>query len=200
MAIAQDITRGVLGVPGMNYSLLLTRSTDFATYSAILYPAYTNELQRPLVLALIQMLWDRSDPNGYAHHITSDPLPGTPAHKVLLHLAFGDHQVANVSTEIETRTLGASIHQPAIAAGRHSDVNPYFGIPAIPSYPFDGSALIVWDSGAATPPITNTAPGTGADPHSDPRNSALGRQQKSDFLQAGGSVTDVCSGMPCTAP
>ena len=48
MAIAQDITRGVLGVPGMNYSLLLTRSTDFAAYSAILYPAYPNELERPL--------------------------------------------------------------------------------------------------------------------------------------------------------
>src|SRR4029450_9614816 len=61
MAIAQDITRGVLGVPGMNYSLLLTRSVDFTTYSAILYPAYPNELQRPRVLAVIQMLWDRSD-------------------------------------------------------------------------------------------------------------------------------------------
>ena len=33
MAIAQDITRGVLGVPGMNYSLLLTRSTDFSLYA-----------------------------------------------------------------------------------------------------------------------------------------------------------------------
>src|SRR4029079_9074600 len=52
MAIAQDITRGVLGVPGMNYSLLLTRSTDFASYSAFLYPAYPNELTRPLLLAL----------------------------------------------------------------------------------------------------------------------------------------------------
>jgi hypothetical protein len=200
MSVAQDITRGVLGVPGMNYSLLLTRSTDFATYSAILYPSYPNLLQRPLVLALAQMLWDRSDPNGYAHHMTDDPLPGTPPHKVLLHLAFGDHQVANVATEIETRTIGASIHQPAIAPGRHSDVHPYFGIPAILSYPFDGSALIVWDSGAATPPTTNTAPTTGADPHSDPRNSPEARQQKSDFLQTGGMVTDVCSGLPCTAP
>ena len=119
---------------------------------------------------------------------------------MLLHLAFGDHQVANVATEIEARTIGASIHQPAIAPLRHSDVTPYFGIPAIPSYPFNGSALIVWDSGAATPPITNTAPSVGADPHSDPRNSALARQQKSDFLQTGGFVTDVCSGLPCTAP
>jgi hypothetical protein len=200
MAIAQDITRGVLGVPGMNYSLLLTRSTDFATYSAILYPAYPVQIQRPLLLALIQMLWDRSDPNGLAHHMTTDPLPNTPPHTVLLHEAFGDHQVANVATEIEARTIGASIHQPAIAAGRSYEVTPYFGIPAIPSYPFDGSALIVWDSGAATPPITNTAPNTGNDPHSDPRNSVAGRNQKSEFLRTGGDVIDVCSGAPCVAP
>jgi len=56
MALAQDITRGVLGVPAMNYSLLLTRSTDFAAYASTLYPSYPNELQRPLLLALIQML------------------------------------------------------------------------------------------------------------------------------------------------
>jgi hypothetical protein len=200
MAIAQDITRGVLGVPGMNYSLLLTRSTDFATYSAILYPAYPVVIQRPLLLALIQMLWDRSDPNGLAHHMTTDPLPNTPQHTVLMHEAFGDHQVANVSTEIEARTIGASIHQPAIAPGRSYEVTPYVGIPAIPSYPFNGSALVVWDSGAATPPTTNTAPNTGNDPHSDPRSSPVARQQKSDFLQTGGAVTDVCSGTPCTAP
>src|SRR6185436_6303276 len=127
----------------------------------------------------------------------SNPLPGTPAHKVLLHLAFGDHQVANVGTEIQARTIGASIHTPAIAAGRHSDVNPYFDIPAIPSYPFDGSALIIWDSGAATPPTTNTPPSTGADPHSHPRNSVIGRNQKSAFLTTGGAVIDVCSGLPC---
>jgi hypothetical protein len=199
MAIAQDITRGVLGVPGMNYSLLLTRSSDWALYAAIMYPAYPNELQRPLVIALAQMLWDRSDPNGYAHHMTTDPLPNTPPHKVLIHAAFGDHQVANVATEIEARTIGAAIHQPALAAGRHSDVNPYFGIPAI-AYPFDGSALIVWDSGAATPPTTNTAPSTGADPHEDPRADPDARQQKSDFLQTGGAVVDVCAGAPCTAP
>ena len=200
MAIAQDITRGVLGVPGMNYSLLLTRSTDFSLYASILYPAYPVQVQRPLLLALIQMLWDRSDPNGLAHHMTTDPLPNTPPHTVLLHEAFGDHQVANVATEIEARTIGASIHQPAIAAGRSYEVTPYVFIPAIPSYPFNGSALIVWDSGADTPPITNTAPSTGNDPHSDPRNSVAGRNQKSEFLRTGGDVIDVCSGAPCVAP
>jgi hypothetical protein len=200
MAIAQDITRGVLGVPGMNYSLLLTRSSDFATYAAFLYPAYPVQIQRPLLLALIQMLWDRSDPNGLAHHMTTDPLPNTPQHTVLMHEAFGDHQVANVATEIEARTIGATIHQPAIAAGRSYEVVPYVDIPAIPSYPFNGSALVVWDSGAATPPITNTAPSTGNDPHSDPRSSVAARNQKSEFLRTGGDVIDVCSGAPCVAP
>ncbi len=199
MSIAQDITRGVLGVPGINYSLLLTRSSDFATYSTFLYPSYTNELQRPLVLALIQMLWDRSEPNGYAAHMTTNPLPGTPPHKVLMHVAFGDHQVTTVSAELEARTIGASIHAPAIAAGRNPDVTPYYGIPEIPSYPFDGSAIVIWDSGATTPPITNIAPSVGFDPHSDPRNSPDARNQKSAFLTTGGAVIDVCSGLPCTA-
>ena len=205
MAIAQDITRGVLGVPGMNYSLLLTRSTDFAAYSAILYPAYPNELERPLILSLLQMLWDRSDPNGYASHLTGTRaplLPGTPAHKVLLHEAFGDFQVSNYATEVEIRTLGGNIYQPALAPGRHTSVNPFSGIPAIPSFPFDGTALVVWDSGTAPPPTTNQAPSVGSDPHSKPRSNVDARTQKSEFLKPPGvgAVVDVCAGAPCLAP
>ncbi len=206
MGIAQDITRGVLGVPAMNYSTLLTRSTDFAAYAAILYPSYPNELQRPLLLALIQMLWDRSEPNGYARHITNDPLPGTPPHYVLLHEALGDHQVANLGTQVEARTIGASVHSPTVNVGRSYEVTPYYGIPAIASYPFNGSAIIPYDSGTDVPPTTNTPPvddpptATNYDPHSDPRKSTIARQQKSDFLQTGGAVTDVCSGVACVIP
>ena len=77
-------------------------------YSLVYLPAYTNEFHRPLGLALIQMLWDRSDPNGYIRHVTNDPLPNTTSHQVMLHLAFGDHQVANVATEIEAPIVRAS--------------------------------------------------------------------------------------------
>ena len=150
MGIAQDITRGVLGVPAMNYSNLLTRSSDFPTYAAILYPQYPNELTRPLLLSLIQMLWDRTDPNGYARHSTNNNLPGTPPHFVMLHEAFGDHQVSNLATQIEARTIGASVHVPTLNGGRSYEVTPYYGIPAIASYPFAGSALIPYDA-APTP-------------------------------------------------
>lgn len=200
MAVAQDITRGVLGVPGFRYSMLLRRSIDFDIYAVVFEPSYPNEIQQALGLSLIQMLWDRSEPSGYARYITNDPLPNTPAHYVLLHPAFGDHQVANVATEIEARTIGASIHQPAIAPGRHTDVDPYFDIPAIPSYPFDGSAMVVWDSGEPAPPVENLPPRDGTDPHGDPRSDPAARVQKSEFLKTGGAVVDVCAGMPCFAP
>ena len=207
-ALAPDFTRAVLGVPGMNYSTLLRRSVDFDTYAhgdvggtggtpVGLYEAYPNELERPLILSLIQLLWDRGEANGYAHHMTTDPLPGTPAHTVLMHEAFADHQVANITTEVEARTIGASIRWPALAPGRHTDVNPYFGIPHIAAFPFDGSALVVWDTGIPAPPTTNTPPRAGQDPHGAPRNSPLARTQKSEFLRTDGAVIDVCGDSPC---
>ena len=206
-ALAPDFDRAVLGVPGMNYSTLLRRSVDFDLYAhgniegadtpLGLYDSYPNELERPLLLSLIQLLWDRAEANGYAHHITSDPLPDTPAHNVLMHVAFGDHQVANVTAEVEARTIGASVRLPALAPGRHTDVNPYFGIPHLDAFPFAGSAMVLWDTGIPAPPITNTPPREGQDPHGAPRASPLARRQKSEFLRVGGSVIDVCDGAPC---
>jgi hypothetical protein len=206
-ALALDFDRAVLGVPGMNYSTLLRRSVDFDLYAhgniegadtpAGLYDSYPNELERPLLLSLIQLLWDRAEANGYAHHMTSDPLPGTPAHEVLMHVAFGDHQVANVTAEVEARTIGASVRWPALAPGRHTDVNPYFGIPRITAFPFDGSAMVLWDTGVPAPQTTNTPPREGQDPHGAPRNSPLARRQKSEFLRTNGGVIDVCDGAPC---
>lgn len=200
-AVSTEWTRAVLGVPGMNYSTLLRRSKDFAPFSFIMNLWYLDELERTIALSLIQMLWDRAEANGYANHMTDQPLPGTPAHRVLLHVGFGDHQVADVTAEIEARTIGAHIHQPAINPGRHTAVNPYWGIPAVPSSPFDGSAIVIWDTNK-TPasPLTNTPPQLGTDPHEAPRRDVRARQQKSAFLQTNGAFIDVCNGAPCVIP
>ena len=61
-AVEPDFTRSVLYVPGMNYSTLLTRSVDFEDYALILYPSYPDESERPLLLSMIQMMWDRGEP------------------------------------------------------------------------------------------------------------------------------------------
>jgi hypothetical protein len=215
-AVAPDYTRAALGVPGMNYSTLLRRSVDFVArqdpqdpasfvgYSTPMYAAYPNELERPLILSMIQMLWDRAEANGYAHHMTTDPLPDTPAHDVLLHVAFGDHQVAPVTAEVEARTIGARVlRKPMFDPGHHPDVDPFFGLDAFDAFPGTGSALVVWDSGTPAPPTANVPPrpewGYGRDPHADPRNEPRARLQKSEFLKVGGAVVDTCEGGPCYA-
>jgi hypothetical protein len=146
------------------------------------------------------MLWDRGEANGYVQHLTRDPYPGTPAHDVLIHEAFGDHQVANIATEVEARTIGAEAHRPALAPGRSSARQQLWGIDSLEGSSFDGSAIVVWDSGSPAPPTGNVAPGDGADPHGSPRASKDARQQKSEFLKRNGRVVDVCRGRPCTAP
>lgn len=198
-AVATDWTRAVLGVPGMNYSILLQRSVDFDTYALLYEPAYPDELERSLGLVLIQMLWDRAETSGYVHHLTDDPLPDTPAHEVLLHVAFGDHQVAQATAEIEARTVGAAIHTPAVTDGRLPDVTPFWGIDPITAYPHQGSAIIIWDSGAPAPPLGNVPPRDGTDPHEDPRADGEVRVQKSAFLQTDGAVVNVCDDAPCMA-
>ncbi len=202
MAVAQDFTRGVLGVVGMNYSTLLDRSTDFAQYEAVFNAAYPSEVEREITFGLIQMLWDRAEGNGYAAHITHDLLPRTPAHQVLLHAAFGDHQVANVSAEVEARTIGAATNPGFLAKGRHWGTSPGWAIPRIRSFPYAGSGFVYWDSGTSRPPNGNipavNGPGVaGHDPHEDPRATYLARVQKSAFLQPNGTIIDVCRGKPC---
>lgn len=214
-AVAPDWTRATLGVPAMNYSVLLNRSIDFDLYKLILDPAYPDPLTQQLALSLIQMLWDRSDPNGYAHRMTANPLANTPAHEVLLNVAFGDHQVTTWQADVEARTIGASIHEPVVYAGRWPGVDVGWGIPRIAGYPFTGSAIVYWDSGPPRPdpsdptevigtdppPLTNTPNRSGADPHGDPRVAPGEMQMVSDFLRpdAASHITDTCNGAPCFA-
>ncbi len=200
IAVAPDLDRGALGVNGMNYSTLLRRSVDFNTYAGILYDAYPDELERPVLLQLLQMLWDRAETDGYAEHITRDPYPNTPVHKVLMQIGLGDHQVTNYAAKVEARTVGAHAFTPWAEPGRDTDRDPLFGIPAVAGSTYAGSALIsLFDSGSPVPPKTETPPSEGEDPHELPRRSRLAQQQKSDFLRPDGVFTDVCGVSPCFA-
>jgi len=207
-AVAPDWRRAVLGVTGMDYAnLLVQRSTDFAPFGQVLYAAYPDPSSHPLILDLMQQLWDRGDPDGYAQQMTSHPLPDTPSHQVLMQIAYGDHQVSMYSAAVEARTIGASVYRPALdlSTNRRRDRNLFYGLPSIQRFPFSGSAVEVWDSGpgnVSPPPVGNLPPvttntGPHLDPHEDPRNTPAARVQKSDFLQPGGTIVNVCGGRPC---
>ena len=231
-AVATDFRRSVLYVPGMSYSTLLPRSVDFDSpdpgevdYASILYPSYPIESTRPLLLTLIQSMWDRGEPNGYANHMTDDPLPGTPPHKVLIEMAYGDHQVANVTTAVEARTIGAPLRQPAVDANRLPPGfdEPFAGLETLGDLSgpaAQGSGFYIWDIGPKRPdlgtpdpsdvlgtdppPITNTPPpgdDAGLDPHDRViRNTPDIRAQIAAFLDTNGTITEPgtsCTGHPC---
>ncbi len=197
-AVAQDFTLATLGVPAMNYGLLLDRSVDFDDFRAIMNPSYPSAGTRALTLQLVQMLWDRGEASGYAQHLTGHAYARTPRHRILLQMAFGDHQVANVATEVEARTIRARAYRPVVADGRSHEAEPFWDIGTIHSFPYRGSAVVMFDSGAEPPPDTNTPPRVGPDPHSDPRADPGAVRQIAEFF-ATGTVIDVCSGQPCKA-
>jgi hypothetical protein len=198
-AVATDLTRSVLGVPAMNFSTLLTRSSDFDTFAAVLYPNYPDGLDRNLIVSLIQILWDRSEADGYAAHMTTDPLPRTPQHRVLLEAAFGDHQVTNYAVEVEAATIGAAAHLPAPPG--HWGTPPYAWFQTLSArggsgdhaYPYAGSALMEWDSGVPAPPLSDLPDRAATDPHETPRRDPRARRQMDHFLRTG-VVIDVCTG------
>jgi hypothetical protein len=208
-AVAPDFRRAVLGVTGADFfNLMVPRGDAFSYFGGLVLHNYPDPSTHPVVLDLLQQLWDRADPIAYAQQMTSEPLPDTPPHVVLMQVAYGDFEVSMYAATLEARSIGALAYEPALAPGgaRAQDANLLFGIPPIRGYPFGGSAIVLWDSGPGRtqpPPLADLPPVPGAtniDPHEDPRYTPAAQLQVSEFLQPYGAVLDVCGGRPCTPP
>jgi hypothetical protein len=192
VAVSPDVSRGILGVTGMNYSTLLNRSVDWeGSYGEVYYATYQDPVERQLGMQLIQMLWDRGESNGYAANTTTDPLPNTPPHEVLLQIAYSDHQVTVHAAEVNAATVGAPV-MAGLPEGQHWAKRRF--LPDTP-FPHRGSALVYWDSGNAPPPNGNVPAVHSRDPHGDPRNEPAAAWQEAHFLRTGW-VVDVCDGGP----
>jgi hypothetical protein len=219
-AMSPDLKNSVLYVPGMTYSVLLPRSVDFDdptssfSYADLLYGrkvktgGYPDTSMHPLIFDLAQMLWDRGEPSGYAQHMTSDPLPNTPPHNVLIEMSIGDHQVANITAETEARTIGARFVGHPFDAGRPVNDDPLVGFQTLGALPQTGSAIIPWDigplrqqdgktMGTPWPPADNRPNTLGQDPHDYVINNTPAlRHQIATYLKTG-QIVDVCGGRPC---
>jgi len=188
MAISTDVTRGLLGEPGAPYTMLLNRSVDFSGFGTILNIVYRDPRDAQLMLALIQMLWDRTEPDGYVAYIRENMLPNTPAHEVLMHVAIGDHQVTPLGAHFIARTIGAKNLSPVNRS--------VYGIPEA-AEPIMGSAMVEYDFGLPESPLTNTPP-TGSD-KDDPHDKVRvlpSAQQMSDVFFRTGAIKQTCGG-PC---
>ena len=225
-AISPDLRRTVLRVGAMNYSTMVTRSSNWELFGAVFNTSYPDQLVRPLLLGLMQILWDRGEPNGYAHVMTENPPPDTPTHKILKLVALGDHQVSNFASDVQARSVaGFKTNLGAIDPVRWPDYEALWGIPRIQpdEYPYRGSAIIYWDTGpfrenpnspgqnigTGLPPYANVYPTDlppnmplnpqWEDPHGSPRDVGEQIDLMGTFLRPDGYIDDECLGAPCLA-
>lgn len=188
MAVATDIERGLLAVPGQSYNLLLNRSVNFDPFAAQIYSRYNwNALDMQMNLALIQGLWDRAEPTGYSKYIRSNLLPGTPAHEVMIQVSKADHQVTNLGAHIMARTIGGVVNLAPT-------IRDVWGFEVVTGK-HRGSAMLEIDFGNPDPPITNI-PHWGDDME-DPHGRATELRSIGDTLSifyATGVVENPCEG------
>ena len=187
MSISTDVTRGLLGEPGMPYNLILDRSIDFSGYRFLLKGMFPNVLDVRLVEGFLQILWDRTEPNGYAPYMVENMLPGTPAHRVLIHTAIGDHQVSPLGAHVIARTVKAKNLSPLNRS--------VWGIDATPGPVTEGSAMVEYFFNLPEVPKMNLPPHEGDDPHDTVRKLAPSMAQVDEFFRTG-VIRARCTG-PC---
>jgi hypothetical protein len=181
MALAQDVTRGALNVPGAEWSLLMFRSFDFTSLLSLLDVNLPDKLDQQILVSLFQPEFDFTDPAGFAPHID------LTTKQLLLQEGIGDAQVTNLATEVLARELGIP--------GLDLDQQVY-GVTA-QSAPLS-SAYTQYDiTPSPLPPTGDTPAGSDNGVHETIRELVPVEQQIKAFLAPNGMVTDVCNGGPC---
>src|ERR1019366_5502106 len=106
MGYDTDVTRGVLGVGAGFWSTLFERSFNWKLAQILVGGSYPDALESQVLLSLMQMQFDFSDPATVAPHVLQAPLAGVPKKQILLQIGLGDTQVPNIASEMIARTAG----------------------------------------------------------------------------------------------
>jgi len=140
-----------------------------------------------LMMGLMQMGFDYTDPINVAPGFFADPIPGTPPKQVLMHMSVGDVAVSNLGTMQQARTLGVPVLAPALFLP--------FGL-SEEEGPLD-SGLVIWDEHPdPMPHETNLLNERNNGTHDSVRNRDKVLEQISTFLQTG-EIVHTCGEVPC---
>jgi len=181
------ITRAALHNGGATWSLLFERSGHWAVYGTIVRGAYPGSLRMVLIMGLLQMGFDYTDPINVAPGFFADPIPGAPPKQLLLHMSAGDIAVSNLATMQQARTLGIPVLAPSVFV-------PY-GMTEEPG-PLD-SGLVIWDEHPDPPANdTNALNERNNGTHDSVRNRDKVLEQLALFMQTG-EIINTCGDGPC---
>lgn len=184
LAFSKEIERATLGVGGMPYATLLTRSSDFTPFFSIFQSVYDDQRDIALWMALLQSVWDLGEAGGVGRLINETPLDGVPAKAILLQDAVGDAQVTTIAAHNMARAYGAKTIEP--------ELRPAWNVEQVAG-PYAGSVLAEYDHGAPPIPTDNTPPNDDFDTHEDTRRAWAAQEQMATFF-ATGMVENFCDG------
>ena len=195
MAYEPTILRGVLGSGAANYSFLLDRSADWPKYQLILNGAYPDPLDDELLISIMQMRWDKTEPSGIAHTVLAGTATGVPPKQLLMQIALADEQVSDFAAYWEARSMDVPVVSPSPTAP--------WGLVQKPAPLTNGSGLVVYDCAGPPLPLTNTPPPKSAcamagtdELHDLPAHVGAGRRQMKTFYETG-QIVNECAGA-CT--
>jgi pimeloyl-ACP methyl ester carboxylesterase len=189
MAYDPNITRGVLAVPGGDWSLLFERSNAWHLLQGAAQGAYPDPYDYQLNLAFLGMGMEPYDPITTAAHVLKDPLPGVPAKTILIWYTMGDCLVSNIATELVARTMGITMLSP--------NVKDVWHLPTMPG-PLVSGINVYNDHPTPLPPDTNVPPATDNGTHSGINRKPSALREVEKFLLEN-TVVQTCqdgSGAP----
>lgn len=174
VAYDPHITRAALGVGAANYSMMLERSLDWPIYRTVMIGAYDHPLHVSLLLTLMQMRWDHTEPSNVIADLPGTPFPDNGEKQILMQMGYADSEVPNLATEYQARTMGLSLLGPTPYA-------PY-EIP-VSSGPLS-SGLVIYDAAFGPIPESNIPPEENRG-HYISRESPAARRQIQHFFESG---------------
>lgn len=185
VGMSNQIERGVFGVAGGPYSLLLSRSADFEPFFLVFQAKFPNQIDIRMVITLMQQVWDPAEGAGWTRALNQEPLEGEYAKQVLIQNGIGDAQVTTLGGQVLARGFGAKTVYP--------ETREIWGVEEAEA-PFEGSAIVEWFyPNGSTEPVENLPPEKEGDTHECPRRSPPAQLQLRDFVETG-VVNQYCEG------
>ena len=188
LSLIPEIDRGVLWVAGSSFGFIAERSTQYTQFEDLFASplAYESTMDRSILIALMQSMWDTTEPETYLPFIDGGMDGELHPYEVLYVVSINDAQVTTLSADRASRTSGI----PVLS---NSTYHPH-GLEVVDA-PVSGSAIVYFDGNFPAVPSGNIQGPMAY--HSLAHNQGLGYgpavDLATDFLLSS-QITDTCSG------
>ncbi len=186
LALSDDIKRATLSVGGGSWTLIASRSTNFAPFLALIALEVRTSRRVQEITAQLQLALDMIEPVVFSEDLRAKMDAEEPL-VLAVHAGVGDAQVPNIATEYQMRSLGI----PALAPTAWN----YFGQETVEG-PQTRAAVTWFDFGTDPLPgdrAESTAENTPA--HGQTRQTTASQEQIDRLFRPDGQIEQTCEGV-----